>query len=146
MAIRALRSELAEEAAAREQDRLAAEVRSEERETALRRELAVQRAASAREEATALSREEQTTTLSRELRTALGRDEELRTALRREEERQTALSRAEAAAQASLEAAEVRVEQLSVLNRARSAVGEHSSNEYTLELQECACYKYEHVK
>ena len=93
----------------RQRDRVASDVRSEERETALRSELDLQRA------------------------TASSRDEELRTALRREEERQTALSREEAEAnsrlRASLQTAEVRVAQLQVLNRARSAVGE----------QECAC-------
>ena len=133
----ALRSELAEEAAARARDRVAAQVRSEELETALRREVATQRELAASERATALGRDE-------ELRTALSRQQELQSSLavRHEELQRAELSvRRDVELESLLEAAEQRVQQLNVLNRGRAAVSEHSAEQYAAELRELQIFK-----
>jgi hypothetical protein len=125
--IESLRAELEEEVAARSRDTAIARMRLEERETALSREYSMQRS---------LAEDRQS-----ELQTALSRDQELRTALSRSNDELLA-SRASLSGDPELEGmlhqAEQRVQQMTVLNRARHAIGEQGQERFAAELKAAA--------
>ena len=102
-------------------------MRLEERETALSREYAMQRS---------LAQERQS-----ELQTALSRDQELRTALSRsndELQASRASLRGDAELEGMLHQAQQRVQQMTVLNRARHAIGEQGQERFAAELKAAA--------